>query len=303
MKKVIILIITIFTILIACKTKQTSSSVSNAIKPKVAIFKDSVFSDVVDTLSNYVIDYNYQSDSTTKSLMSKYLIPEITKPGEQNKIYQEFMNNGSMLAVKALNAFRTSIISGPVDANYRAIIKTLPDTSELKNCKLVQIPIYYLTPNVVNIKKGESIINYFSLDTVTYTYQVLKGNKLVAILTHRNNRSGILFSYDSFIDVYERIIDYQKKAIMFQIVIRIPKFRMSPIYTTLGYLSNDELVFVTRTKGDYIKTSSDDPIGRKQYVDEFLTMSADKYLLTYSSFVKNEIDQFLKNMQQVYVEK
>lgn len=114
----------------------------------------------------------------TINFVRPYFIKELCIPGDiKNKQYVNYIN----FALKEVENAKKKLFNNLVNSNdsrSKKIVQKLVKLETIKDCEFKPIPFYFLTYNIIDISKGQSVIKYFTLDTCInhIVYQVFKNN-------------------------------------------------------------------------------------------------------------------------------
>jgi len=152
---------------------------------------DTVKTDVYDTLpGNYLP--GFIKDSVMVSFFNPRFVNDICEPGNYtHPMYTHFEKEGKRLAIVALSSLINQVNSE--ERTKREIEKRLTNISDLKDCRLSQVMVYYLTFNVVLYDKEKTSLNqFYNLDTTSITYCLLHKNKLIGLVASGRPTEGKL---------------------------------------------------------------------------------------------------------------
>jgi hypothetical protein len=252
--KIIYTLLTILCFLsFSCKSRKQSSSslqpVAGISVPSGSIQRQTIHENSLDTSRSLdEIKTSYQRDPEILNTLKPYFKKDICPPGDtKNPVYKAFMSKGKSMEGLVLDKLEARLRR---DSNgVKEITKRLGNINELKNCRVKQIPIYYLTANVAQYQKGESVTQYFTLDTTVYKFLVVKGGELI---TMAGNNKGMWRRYEVFPKdtlAYERLTQLGKEPIGFNLELNIDEY--GPYPSHLGFMSGNRIIFADCVSRNY----------------------------------------------------
>jgi len=208
-------------------------------------------------------DFHYKKKPEIVAFFKPYFVENICEPGNTaHPLYKNFMTKGNNLKAEVMNKLHERLRKDSVTRSK--IEKQLGNIQELKSCALLQIPVYYLSINVVEYTNGQNLKQYFHLDTVHCVYSVLKDTKLIALISYEPGSSCQV--YDKNLS-YNTVIALGRSPIAIVNYIYIPKKGVSGgSLTYFGFLKDDHLVAANCAQKEDTIVSSDDPESRNRIV-------------------------------------
>ncbi|MBK0383561.1 hypothetical protein I5M32_11390 [Pedobacter sp. SD-b] len=284
MRKILVICLSIGFIFYSCKSKKAVEETKRQSYVNVPKM-DSVISITFDTLlkaDGY--DFGYRPDPNKVAFFKPYYINDICCPGNYNHpLYKRFMQKGTSVKDGVLASFIESLKTNSFyyQREKKIIERKLGNIEKLKQCKLVQLPVYYLSPNVVEYVNGTNIKKYYQLDTNGITYRVLKDDKLITILNYRQGGYGIWQIYANDSLSYDQLKQLNEEPLAFINNIKIP-LPTNFMYDKVGYLQADHIVFSDCAEGEYNIVNYGDNSTKQQFQRTFKTILAEVYFATKS---------------------
>lgn len=195
----------------------------------------------------------YKNDSSMIKFFSPYFTSDICEPGNtKHHTYQKFSSDAKRSANDALIKLSQTIQAGDVKTK-KEIEARLKNSNDLKNCRLEQVMVYYLTPNVVLYDTSSNIKRFYNLDTSNITYKILKGNKIIGIVNYKNGKSIFKSFYDFDSLSYYQVLFLKKKPIALKNDFNLSEINVAGRYMDcFGYISKENhLVLSQCQQGNY----------------------------------------------------
>jgi hypothetical protein len=246
------------------------------------------------------IKTSYQRDPEILNILKPYFNKDICPPGDtKNPVYKAFMSKGKSMEGLVLDKLEARLRR---DSNgVKEITKRLGNINELKNCQVKQIPMYYLTPNVAQYQKGESITQYYTLDTTVFKFLVVKDGKLITLVMKDEQfwRRYDRAPKDTL--AYEKLMQLKKEPIGFDVFMYVGKYSASP--EQLGFMSGNRIIFADCVSRSYRRQLIGGPETITQIFEEGCAIqSAEAYFLEeknhlprLQSFLKATYDSLKRN--------
>ncbi|HEV8271827.1 MAG TPA: hypothetical protein VGQ04_11020 [Chitinophagaceae bacterium] len=203
----------------------------------------------VDTQKTYTYDTTItansfpkgnKNDSAIVKFFNPYFVNDICEPGNtKHHAYQKFSSDAKRSSNDALIKLSQNIQAGDVKTK-KEIEASLKDINNLKNCRLEQLMVYYLTPNVVLYDMSSNIKRFYNLDTTSITYIILKGNKIIGIMNYKKGKSIFKPFYDFDSLSYYQVLFLKKKPIALKNDFKLSEINVSGRYMDcFGHISKE----------------------------------------------------------------
>ncbi len=229
-----------------------------------------------------------------------YFVKDICPPGDYNHpIYKNFFQKAQDLLPIAMNTFIQEAITN--ERTKASMIKKLGSIEELKSCHLEYLPMYYLTPNVVQYTSEKSIQQFYTLKTDDIMYQLLKGKQLIDIIKCGDGYSFMLDLPVLTASSYQQVVAIDKQPIGLINNMRFPHLNMSSLMSNFGYFQ-DNTLFMSRCKdsqytSSYYSVTEQQMINTNKVDKGCSIFSADTYFasIDFNSQIEQEYTNRLKN--------
>ncbi len=241
----------------------------------------------VDTLTNNTVDSSrkswgcdpgYERDTAMVAIFRPYFVSDICEPGcTDHPLYKLFFNRGALLAPKAMEKLMGKVFLYAGSTNR--IAQRFPNADAVKGCRLVQVPVYYLAPNVVMFTKGQDLRQFYTLDTTAYSYKVMRGDQFLDVLTFRETTSEVTLSrvpdQDSL--SYYQVLAEKKEPIGLINEIGIPGITNTSFFDHFGCLREGHLLFSSCSQGDFFVNTGGKGDNKEVFKRACKTEFADAY--------------------------
>ena len=241
--------------------------------------------------SFFEVNTKYQLNQQILDTLKPYFVANLCKPGDtKHPAYIRFVNQGKNLEDQVIDSLLKRLPAHPAWANE--ISKRLSAISELKSCEVKLIPVYYLTPNVAQYQKGQNIAKYFTLDTSSFKFTILKNNRLIAVVKYNSGFWQVYEQLPGDIPSYERVLSLNKDPIGFFTYIRIKPQGVS--ISNFGYLSADRAIVAECFNSQRAYSLDSEPGIIHQKFDNGCTIQSAESYLTGPTSVPNILQLRLK---------
>jgi hypothetical protein len=236
---------------------------------------DTLVKNNVDTVNDIKHRHPYIPQQEIVNSFSGHYVKDIAQPGNTNHhLYKEYVARDNSLMQAAKTGLLDYLKKYPNEFSDGSL--KLKNTNEINNCKLIIMPVYYLTHNIASYNNEASLTPFFNLDTSAITYRLIKENKLVGIITYKKGKSYFEPFYLEDTLSYLKIIAMHKEPVKFKSNI----LGGSPSNDTLwGYISKGHIVFVRCHEGDYIEHSTGSTVTKKVYIKTCKIETAEAFYL------------------------
>lgn len=253
----------------------------------------------VDTASDMKGRRKYVRQQSIIDSFSPFFVKDMVRPGDLNHAgYKRYLVKGNNQLEKAKMGLLQKINKYP---EYLAKLN-LKNVDELKDCKLVVLPVYYLTYNIASYNNESNFSSFFNLDTTVVTYRLIRNNKLLGIIKYENGEIYLRKSFSTSDSLtYNKIIAMHKEPLGFISGILLDDmWRSNTPYINLGFMSNGHIIFVSCSEHNYTQFNVGSAVGKPVYIkqckinnDEAYYLGSDSTSGTLLQIIKGE-DRVLK---------
>jgi hypothetical protein len=237
----------------------------------------------VDTIINVKVDTIitnhrnlYVRQQNIVDAYSSYFDKDIIHPGDfSHPVYKEHLMKANTLKQKVKAELLERVKNYP---SQFAKLK-LKNEEDFKNCELVVLPVYYLTPNVVSYNNELNLTPFFNLDTSCIIYRLVKNNQVIGIIGYKNGRS-FLSHFDASDSLsYNQLIAMHQEPVAFITHIFSKKEHSNSNYTDLGYFSNGHIIFCMCYQGRSTEHWTGSTVTKQLFEKSIYIVSAEAYYL------------------------
>jgi len=244
-----LVIIAICLLSISCKNlkKQSSSSFPKSLPGNTSVKEDTLLkSRTAPFIKQSSYSNNYIPSPEVINSFKPYFISNICPPGDMNHpLYKNFMKAGTDMESLVVSKLSERFKSNP--DWVKQLERKIGKIDELKNCTIKHLPVYYLSPNVVQYKTGENIAQYYHLDTSSYKFAIVKDEKLIGIARRAGGFWRLLQLHPRDSVAYGRIVKLHQVPIAFKTNIKIDL--PTGLIDYFGYLQDTHIFFAKCTYG------------------------------------------------------
>ena len=124
----------------------------------------------------------------------------------------------------------------------KALKYTVGTKDDFDKCRLIVLPVYYLTYNILSYKIGQNIEQYFNLDTTAFVYCVKRDDNVIGIINYRESAGLNLVKVDSINKVEFKLLTHDLIGIKTDLA--LPKYRKNERVSHFGYFLNNKIFYV-----------------------------------------------------------
>ena len=169
---------------------------------------------------------------------------------------------------------------------------------DAKTCRLVPMPYYSLTANVVLYAGEEPLQSLFNLETSVIRYFIYQGDGLVGLIFYKKNPED--YSLGTTVDEYEKVLKNLPHVTKFLIQpdIKIKENQVGAPF--LGYISNGHIIINSWWFGLFDVKRTGRPNGlikiSERYEEEYYTKLIEVYYSTKGTTLRDKIAAAYKSV-------
>jgi hypothetical protein len=238
----------------------------------------------VDTTNSLKGRKKYIRQQNVIDSFSPLFVKDIAQPGDVNHgKYKQYIIKGNALSEKTKVNLLQKFKKHP--ENIRKL--NLMNADELRECKLIVFPVYYLTHNIALYNNESSLSPFFNLDTNIVTYRVMKNNRLLGMVKYQNGESFLRVFTASDSLSYSKIVSMHKEPLAFIKEVLDEQGRSNAQVSAFGYVSNEHIIFVSFNESNYVQYNVGNSVGKPIHVKECKIKNAESYYLGSDSTYAN----------------
>ncbi len=193
--------------------------------PKYTNYK---FTQKFDSSKSKSLIYTFQffKQNQLISFFKPYFDSAICEPIDYKNItYKTYMRAAKQRATEMKEKFVVKLSKPSPPDNRELIERTFGSLKNFDKYRLVPFPLYKLSFNIILYNQDSTLNQYFTLDTTTFNYRVMNGDKLVTYLYCY--RQGNYFDFDAMSSEVLKQQSFEYEYIK-------KKFRKDPVQFNLG---------------------------------------------------------------------
>lgn len=205
---------------------------------------DTIIEKKTELSFNKIYPTNYKPDDSIVQVLRPHLVAQIVAPNDHsNSVYIDHVRNAKEKLPEAKSALLQQIKTSSSFKEYMRKFN-INDDSDINSVSYLHICMYYITPNIVFYKRGETVAKYYNLTTGGIQYLMFKNNKPIGLLGFYNGKSTVTQLPNALAESYAQIKRMGKTPIgLSQSISTTDPKKMIGGMNAFGYVDHGHLVF------------------------------------------------------------